>query len=125
MERQFITAPLIAALLAAAIAACGQPEEKEAALPAMLKARFQTEMKIILHELKAAEESAAVLEGEYLELSKLEGRYFTRPVPETYELSVSELSPTSFRARIVHGASGLSCRLEVGTGQGQGVPICD
>jgi hypothetical protein len=98
--------------------------EEEAALPAMLKTRFETEMKTILHDLKLAQETAHTLTGSYLELQPLQGQYFNRPVPETYDLVLSDVSSSAYRAVITHRASGLSCRLEVETGEARGVPVC-
>ena len=111
------------ALLAAAVllGACGGEEGGE--IPPMLRTRFETEMKTILREVKAAQETAAALEGVYLELDRLQGRFFTRPVPETYDLSLGDVSADGFTARIEHRATGLSCRLQVGGG-GAGVPSC-
>ncbi len=122
MNSRHVTIVALAAILAAA--AC-RGSEKEAALPAMMVARFETEMKTILYDLKLAEETAYVLADKYLELEELTGAYFTRPVPESYELGLSHLSEEGYRARISHKASGLSCELEVGTGPGSGVVTCE
>jgi hypothetical protein len=81
-------------------------------------------MKTILHDLQAAEEQAAAIEDRYVGLEELRGRYFNRPVPENYELSMADVSSTGYRAEVVHKASGLRCRLEVG-GSGRGAPTCD
>ena len=121
MRNQFALLALVAALTAGV--ACRGSEE-EAALPAMLKARFETEMKTILHDLKLAEETANALTGQYLELQPLQSQYFNRPVPETYDLQLTDVSGSGYRAVITHRASGISCRLEVETGEGRGVPIC-
>jgi hypothetical protein len=128
MKREFISAALLGAILSISQTGCGGSDDTERALPAMMKARFLTEMKTILHDLKAAQEIAAVSEGSYLDIDDLTRSYFNRPVPDTYTLTLSDLSADAFRAEIVHNASGLSCRLDVGTVSGQagrGVPLCD
>jgi hypothetical protein len=104
--------------------ACGEPKGEPGEVPSMLRTRFQSEMKAILHDLKAAEETAAALEGRYLELAPLREKYLSRAIPTAYELSVTQVSAQSFRAEVVHGASGLRCHLEVGVGAGRGVPVC-
>jgi hypothetical protein len=116
---------LAVVLLMAAGSGCGESESD--GLPAVLKTRFQTEMRTILHDLRLAQEQAAALEGGYLALDALRDRYFNRPVPESYLLTLSDVTPTGFRAEIEHKASKLSCRLVVG-GEGpaaEGVPVCD
>ncbi len=115
---------LLFVLLALGLGGCDR-SEGEGEVPTLLKTRFETEMKTILHDVKAAQESAAALEGNYLELDELRKRYLNRVVPETYTLTVTDVSATGFRAEITHGATGLSCRLEVGVGSGRGVPTCD
>ncbi len=117
---------LAIAALAAGPAGCGGSDAGEQQVPAMLRHQFQTQMKTILHDLQVAQEQAATLEGRYLELPELRRKYFNRPVPENYELSLAEVSRDSYSAEVVHKASGLSCRLEVAGGAaGGGVPRCD
>jgi hypothetical protein len=114
---------LVLALLTAVLAGCGSGE-RDAEVPQMLRQRFQTEMRTILRDIKMAEEQAMALEGQYLELGELKRKYFNRPVPDSYTLSLTEVSSAGFQAELVHQASGLSCRLEVG-GAGAGIPTCD
>lgn len=113
---------LLAALGAvAALAACdSEPDE---GTPSVMRIRFETEMKTILRDVKAAEETAAATEDRYLELGELKGRYLNRPIPASYRLSLSDVSDRGFTASIVHERTGLSCRLEVGP-DGTGVPEC-
>ena len=118
---------LAVVLLMAAGSGCRDSESESNALPGILKTRFQTEMRTILHDLKMAQEQAATLEGGYQSLEALRSRYFNRPVPESYALTLSDVTPTSFRAEIEHKASKLRCRLVVGGGGpgAAGVPVCD
>ncbi|UCC70955.1 MAG: hypothetical protein JSV86_11190 [Gemmatimonadota bacterium] len=116
--------PLATALVIGLLAGCGDSGGGDGEVPGVLRAQFQTQMRTILHDLQTAEEQAAVIEGAYLNLEELRGRYFNRPVPENYELSLTDVSPDGYRAEIVHRASGLRCRLEVG-GSGRGAPTCD
>ncbi len=110
--------------LALGLAGCGSDAE-EGQVPAMLRHQFETQMKTILHDLQVAQEQAAALEGRYLELPELRQKYFNRPVPENYELSLVGVSRDAYSAEVVHKASGLSCRLEVSAGAaGGGVPRC-
>ncbi len=105
------------------VAACSTDEET--GMPAMLKTRFQTEMKTILNDVRRAEATAHTLGGRYLNMSELQGEYFSRSVPDTYELTLSDVTDSSYRAQVKHKASGLTCKLEVGTGQGNENPNCD
>jgi len=93
-------------------------------VPAMLRHQFQTQMKIILHDVKVAEEQAMAFDNTYLELEELRRTYFNRVVPDNYTLSIGDVSANGFQAEVVHKASGLSCNLEVG-GSGGGIPKCD
>lgn len=86
----------------------------------LIRARFETEMKVILRDLAAAEETARVQEGRYLGLAELRSAYFTRPLPSPYRLQVSELTAEGYRAEIVHGPTGLRCELVVGAGPAGG-----
>lgn len=122
MNSRHVTIAAFAALIATG-AACKE-SEREAALPALMIARFETEMKVILHDLKLAEETAHALGDSYLELGELTGAYFTRPVPEKYELVLTDVSAEGYRAQMTHTASGITCELEVGGAAGRGVPIC-
>ncbi len=122
--RRIISSGAAGALLIATLVACGGSEDEAREVPTIMRAQFETQMRTILHDLQAAEEQAAAIEGRYLALQELRGGYFNRPVPENYELSVSEVTTTSYRAEVVHGPSGLRCHLEVGAG-GRGSPICD
>ena len=45
--------------------------------------------------------------------------------PGGYELTLSEVTRSSYRAQVTHKASGLSCKLEVGTGGGSENPTCE
>lgn len=110
---------------------CGS-EEQTGEMPALMKERFEAEMRTILRDVKLAEEQAAVLEDRYVELDALQARYLNRPVPETYRLSLSDVSADGFRAEVEHKASGLHCRLVVtaspseggSSGSRGGVPDC-
>lgn len=123
MKRRGAWVWLGAAALAVVLAGCGGSDADEQQVPAMLRHQFQTQMKTILHDLQVAQEQAATLEGSYLELAELRRKYFNRPVPENYELSLGEVTANSYSAEVVHKASGLSCRLEVGGGA-TGVSRC-
>jgi hypothetical protein len=122
MNSRHVTIAAFAAIVATGIACKGADEE--AALPALMIARFETEMKTILHDLKLAEETAYTIGDRYLELGELTGAYFTRPVPEKYELVLSDVSEEGYRAQITHTASGITCELAVGGSGGRGVPTC-
>ena len=109
-------------LLVAPIACSSETGDGE--VPAMLRHQFQTQMKIILHDVKVAEEQAMAFDNTYLELEELRRTYFNRVVPDNYTLSIGDVSANGFQAEVVHKASGLSCNLEVG-GSGGGIPKCD
>lgn len=117
------TGSVALAVAIAAIALGGCRDEQAAQTPPMLRVRFETEMKAILRDVKAAQETAAVTEGGYLELDRLRGRFLNRPVPDTYRLTLSEVSSSGYTAEIEHLATGLSCRLRVG-GSATGVATC-
>ncbi|UCC81938.1 MAG: hypothetical protein JSW46_13120 [Gemmatimonadota bacterium] len=122
--RKLILSSLAGLLTIGVLGGCGDSESGTGEVPPILKAQFQTQMKTILHDLQAAEEQAAAIEDRYLGLDELRGRYFNRPVPDNYELSLADVSATGYSAQVVHKASGLRCRLEVG-GSGRGAPTCD
>jgi hypothetical protein len=124
MTRKLILASLAGLTVAGMLGACGDSETRDGDVPPLLKAQFQTQMKTILHDLQAAEEQASAIEDRYLGLEELRGRYFNRPVPDNYELSLSDVSASGYKAEVVHKASGLRCHLEVG-GSGRGAPTCD
>lgn len=92
----------------------------------LLRVRFETEMKVILRDLAAAEETARTQNGRYLGLEELRGAFFTRPVPSPYRLQVSGVTADGYRADIEHGPTGLRCELVVasGRGGGRGSPRC-
>jgi hypothetical protein len=119
--RKLILSSLAGLLAVGLLGGCGDSEGGNGEVPTILKAQFQTQMKTILHDLQAAEEQASAIEDRYLGLDELRGRYFNRPVPDNYELSLADVSATGYRAEVVHKASGLRCRLEVG-GSGRGAP---
>ncbi len=124
-RRGWPSALLTAGALAVAVGGCGGSDAGEQRMPAMLRHQFETQMKTILHDVQVAQEQASALEGRYLELPELRKKYFNRPVPENYELSVNDVSRDSYAAEVVHKASGLSCRLVVSPGSGGGgVPRC-
>jgi hypothetical protein len=89
----------------------------------LLRVRFESEMKTILRDVKAAEEMAGASEGRYLELGELRSRYLSREIPDTYELTLADVSASGYRAEIVHGATGLRCVLDA-SGGGPGIPAC-
>lgn len=121
MTRWGAARPLLTAVaLAAGLAGCGGSDAEEGQVPAMLRHQFETQMKTILHDVQVAEEQAAALEGRYLGLPELRQKYFNRPVPENYELSLTGVSRDAYSAEVVHKASGLSCRLEVAAAAGGG-----
>ena len=97
-------------------------------MPVLMKQRFETEMRAILRDVKMAEEQAAALEDRYVDLDVLQAKYFNRPVPEGYELTLSDVTAGGFRAEVGHKAGGLRCRLVVAATPpeaGSGVPVCD
>ena len=124
MKRVVISGAMLVTMLGPFALACGSSDSVEGEVPAMLRHRFETEMKTILRDVKVAEEQALVLEGTYLALDSLKARYLNRVVPETFALTIDQLTADGFRAQVVHRASGLACHLEVG-GNGAGVPKCD
>ncbi len=115
---------MVALLSVGGLGGCDRSESEDREVPMILKAQFQTQMRTILHDLQTAEEQAAVIEGRYLGLEELRGQYFNRQVPDNYELSMADVSATGYRAEVVHKASGLKCRLDVGE-SGSGAPTCD
>jgi len=121
---KLILSSLAGLLVVTALHGCGGSESGNGDVPPLLKAQFQTQMKTILHDLQAAEEQASAIEDRYLGLEDLRGRYFNRPVPDNYELSLSDVSASGYKAEVVHRASGLRCHLEVG-GSGRGAPSCE
>ncbi len=124
MKRKVILASLSCALAVLVADGCGRSDGEDGEVPGILKAQFETQMKTILHDVQLAEEQAAAIEGGYVSLEQLRGRYLNRSIPENYVLSLTDVSATEYRAEIVHGPSGLRCRLEVGV-SGRGAPICD
>jgi hypothetical protein len=123
MKRKVIQASLAGVLAIAGLGGCDS-SEGDGEVPGILKVQFETQMKTILHDVQTAQEQAAAIEGTYLGLQELRPQYFNRPVPENYELSLTDASQTGYKAEVVHKASGLRCRLEVG-GTGRGSPTCD
>jgi hypothetical protein len=81
-------------------------------------------MKVILHDLKSAQEQAAAYEGRYLELEELKQKYLNRVVLEGYDLRLSDVSATGYRADVVHRASGTRCHLLEGRAGQRGLPKC-
>lgn len=122
MKRRTL-AGIVAASAMFALAGC-EGSDAGGEMPPFLRARFTTEMKTVLRDLQFAEEQAAVNEGRYMPLVELRGRYFDRPLREGLELTVSDVTESGYRAKIVHAPSGLSCRLEVSDGA-RGIPQCD
>ena len=92
-------------------------------LPAMVRARYTTELKTILRDVQMAQERASANEGHYLGLGELKSQYFTQPVREGIELSFTGVSESGYKAEIVHKASGITCHLEV-SGGSRGKPRC-
>ncbi len=118
---------LSAALVGTGLWSCRSQENREE-MPVLMKQRFEAEMRTILRDVKMAEEQAAALEDRYVDLDVLRTKYFNRPVPEGYELTLSDVTAGGFRAEVEHKASGLRCRLVVGAAPqeaGSGVPSCD
>ena len=124
MKAQHRTATLVAALTLLTVSSCRSSDE-ETGMPAMLKIRFVTEMKTILTDVRRAEETAHTLGDRYLGLNELRGQYLSRSVPESYQLTLTDVTDSSYRAQVTHKASGLTCKLEVGSGQGSENPTCD
>lgn len=126
MRRTVVRTILAGACLVTPLAGCGSDQEG-GETHQFLRARFEAEMKAILHDLQAAEEQAAAIEGRYLTLDQLRGTYLNRPVPESYTLTVTDVSTSGYRAEIVHGPTSLRCSLEVGgaTQARSGSPRCD
>jgi hypothetical protein len=125
--KQVLRVLLGAALVGTGAWSCGS-QERQGEVPAIMKQRFEAEMRAILRDVKMAEEQAAALESGYVDLDELRARYFNRSVPGGYELSLSDVTALGFRAEITHVASGLRCRLVVGAAgpeAGGGVPRCD
>ena len=110
------------------LSACGESETAGEGPRSYLRTRFTAEMKAILRDVKMAEETAAAIGGRYVGLEELRRSYLNRAVPDTYELSLSDVSPSGYRAEIVHKTTGLRCRVAVGAaaaGSGEGVPTCE
>lgn len=108
--------------------ACGRNEEGagEEEGSQLIRVRFESEMKVILRDLGAAEETARAQGGRYLDLPELQRAYLTRPLPSSYRLQLSEVTADGYRAEIEHGPTGLRCELVVGAGPGagRGSPRC-
>ena len=79
------TLAVVSGVLLLTVTGCKGSDE-EAAMPALMRTRFETEMKTILQDLKLAEEQAHALEDKYLELAPLKSQYFNHVVPDTYDL---------------------------------------
>ena len=124
MKLEVISRAAVAVLLASVVLGCGSSDRADGEVPAMLRHQFETQMKIILHDVKVAEEQAMALDGSYLELAPLKAKYLNRVVPDNYTLTIGQVTADGFRAEAVHLASGLTCYLEVG-GSGAGIPKCD
>ena len=122
--RKLILSSLAGLFLVGALGGCGDSESGNGEVPPLLKAQFQTQMKTILHDVKAAQEQAAAYEGKYLELEELKQRYLNRALPEGYDLSLHDVSATGYRAEVVHRASGLRCQLLEGGSGRRGLPEC-
>lgn len=125
--KQVFRVLLSAAIVGSGVWSCGSPE-REGEVPAIMKQRFEAEMRAILRDVKMAEEQAAALENGYIDLDALRAQYFNRSVPEGYELTLSDVTALGFRAEVTHVASGLRCQLVVGAAgpdAGGGVPRCD
>jgi hypothetical protein len=128
MKLESTAARRVGVLAILMLSACGGSETAREGVPSYLRTRFTSEMKAILRDVKLAEETAAALGGGYVGLEELRRSYLNRVVPETYELSLSDLSPSGYQAEIVHKATGLRCRVTVGPaagGAGEGVPSCE
>ena len=123
-----ITLVLLSAMLVGAAVWSCRSQEGGGEMPPLMKQRFETEMRTILRDVKMAEEQAAAIEDRYVGLEELRAKYFNRPVPDGYELTVSEVTSGGFRAEVKHKASGLRCQLVVSSASpegGSGVPNCD
>lgn len=113
----------------ATLSGCGRDAEPEAGeeesavpqLPAMLRARFLTEMKMILIDIQRSEERAAVQGGSYLGLEELKRNYLSRPIPETYSVAVGDITRDGYSVEIIHIRTGLRCALVAGGGRS---PVC-
>lgn len=128
MTVQSKAALLVAVPAVLILSACGESERAGEGTPSYLRTRFTAEMKAILRDVKVAEETAAVIAGGYVNLEELRRSYFNRVVPDTYELTLSDVSASGYRAEVVHRATGLRCSVVVGSlagGTGEGVPSCE
>ena len=76
MKAQHRTATLVAALTLLTVSACRSSDE-ETGMPAMLKIRFETEMKMTLNDVKRAEAMAYALGNRYLGLDELQAQYLS------------------------------------------------
>lgn len=124
MKPEVILRAAVTVWLGSVVLGCGSSDNADGEVPAMLRYQFETQMKMILHDVKVAEEQAMVLDGNYLELEPLKPKYLNRVVPDNYTLTIGQVTADGFRAEVVHPASGLTCYLEVG-GSGAGIPKCD
>ena len=124
-HRAFATA-IAGALLVATGGCGGSDDDAGGEMPNVLRAPLEAEMLTILNNVRVSQEQAATLEGSYLELDQLRGRYLNRDVPDKYELTISDVTATGFRSEILHKASGIRCTVEVSDEPGRhGSPICD
>jgi hypothetical protein len=128
MRLQLKAALLVGVPAILMLSACGESERAGEGTPSYLRTRFTAEMKAILRDVKMAEETAAAIAGGYVNLEELRRSYFNRVVPDSYELTLSDVSASGYRAEVVHKATGLRCRVVVGSqagGTGEGVPTCE
>ncbi len=124
MKLEVILRTAVSLSLGSVVLGCGSSDRPAGEVPAMLRHKFEIQMKTILHDVKFAEEQAMALDGAYLELEPLKAKYLNRVVPDNYTLTIGQVTADGFRAEVVHRASGLACHLEAG-GSGAGIPECD
>ncbi len=100
-------------------------DEDPREVPTLLRTRFTTEMKAILHDIRHAQEFAINQEGSYVGWEELRRSYLSRSIPGHYRIELDGVSADGYRVEITHGPTGLRCHLAVSGGSGPGSPVCD
>lgn len=126
MIRRYLFIPWAILGLAVCVPGCdgGEEESEPAEVPSLLRTRFTSEMKMILRDIQTSEETARAATGSYVDWDELRRTYLSRSLPASYEIKLSEVTASGYRAEIIHQHTGLTCSITASAGSTGNLSTC-